>query len=174
MIMPGKRSSNLTSPVPARKGPSEYLRTKRFSGASTVSWSNKSGGHGTSASQSRKSAALVGTVFVLLAAWNVHRGRPMVAAVLGSAGLALLLMASFSPKASQRFHRFWMQFAAALGFVNSRILLSAMYFLVFTPMGWIRRLSGRDPLMRRGPKRPSYWIPRKTSRQTAGGFERAF
>jgi hypothetical protein len=50
----------------------------------------------------------------------------------------------------------------ALGWINSRILLSLVFYLVVTPIGFAIRLFGRDP-MRRGFDReaPSYRIPRE-------------
>ena len=43
----------------------------------------------------------------------------------------------------------WFGFARALGFVVSNALLSVIFFVVVTPVGLVRRLMGRDPLMRR-------------------------
>jgi hypothetical protein len=72
------------------------------------------------------------------------------------------------------FHRYWMGLAAILGYVNSRILLSAVYYLLLTPIGGVLRLARYDPLRRRGPRQSSYWIPRARKRQTRESFERAF
>lgn len=126
--------------------------------------------------QARKTALVVACVLLALAAWNLYRGRTTYVAVLGGIGCALLLVASpLVPAAvARRFHVFWMGAAALLGAINSRILLSLMFYLVFTPYGFISRLVGRDPLNRRTAKRESYWTPRKKTRQTKEGFERLF
>jgi len=94
--------------------------------------------------------------------------------VFGGPGVVLLLIAIVSERASILFHVAWMKFAAVLGWVNSRILLSIMYFVVFTPMGWIRKMAGGDPLRRRKPKAESYWVPRETTRSKPEQFERLF
>jgi hypothetical protein len=125
-------------------------------------------------SQPRKSALLVGAVLALLAGWNVFRHRPAVAATLGAAGLALMVIAAVAPSAARAFHYWWMRLAAALGYVNSRILLGLTYFLVFTPFGFATRIARRDPLGRRSRDRTTYWIPRSATRQTRDGFEKAF
>jgi hypothetical protein len=75
---------------------------------------------------------------------------------------------------ARRFHIIWMRLAVALGYINSRVLLSLMFYLVFTPYGLLMRLFGRDPLRRRGARRESYWISRKVTRQTKEQFERLF
>lgn len=54
-----------------------------------------------------------------------------------------------------------MTIAFALGYVNSRILLTLIFFLMFVPYRLLSRLFGRDPLSRRGAKRESYWLAKK-------------
>lgn len=127
--------------------------------------------------QARKTALVVACVLLALAAWNLYRGRATYVAALGGTGCALLLVASPLLPAvfARRFHVVWMTAAALLGAINSRVLLSLMFYLVFTPYGFISRLAGRDPLNRRAAaKRESYWTPRKKTRQTKEGFERLF
>jgi hypothetical protein len=49
-------------------------------------------------------------------------------------------------------------FGLGLGWVNTRLVLGLMFYLVFTPMGVIMRLFGRDPLKKGIDKTaPSYW-----------------
>ena len=124
--------------------------------------------------QERKSAFIVGAVLLLIAAWNTWRGRPMVYWPAGAAGLALLLTGLLSASGSHKFHGLWMRLAHALGYVNSRILLSAIYFVVMTPYGLVLRVLGRDTMNRRRSKRPSYWIPKSKTRQSREQFERLF
>lgn len=122
----------------------------------------------------RKSTCVVGCVFSAFALWYLYRGRVTWSIVAGSIGVVLLLIAAFSSRWSGRFHAGWMKLAGALGYVNSRILLSVMYFLVMTPVGALRRMLGHDPLGRRGPGKESYWIARTATRQSREGFERSF
>jgi len=122
----------------------------------------------------RKNALVVALVLAGLAAWNVHRHRLLLVEVLGGLALALCAVALISPTWTERFNRGWMAFAAALGYVNSRVVLFLVYYLVVTPLGVILRLTGHDPLSRRAPRRESYWIPRETPRQPRSGFERPF
>lgn len=42
-----------------------------------------------------------------------------------------------------------MKFAHILGWVNTRIILTLVYFLVFTPVALIFKLIGKDPMNRR-------------------------
>ena len=97
-----------------------------------------------------------------------------VALIFGAPGAALVVAGLLVPPAARTFHTAWMGFAAALGHVNSRVLLTLVYYLVVTPYGVVTRLVGRDPLRRRGAKGESYWVERKTTRQAREGFERLF
>ena len=60
------------------------------------------------------------------------------------AGLGLVL-----PRALRHPYRWWMALGHALGWINSRILLSLVFYLLITPMGFVMRLFGRDPMHRR-------------------------
>jgi hypothetical protein len=122
----------------------------------------------------RKSTLIVAGVLLAIAAWSFYRGRTRAALVLGIIGGMLLLTGLLVPPLARQFHIFWMRLAGVLGYVNSRILLSLMFYLVFAPYNLISRLVGRDPLDRRKPGRSSYWIARKNTRQTKEQFERLF
>ena len=129
---------------------------------------------GVTDAQARKSALVVAIVFLLIAAWNLYRGRATVVIIFGSISAALFVAGMFVPFAARAFHMAWMRLAVALGHVNSRVLLTLMYYLVFTPYGLVSRLVGRDPLRRRGKAGESYWVERKATRQTREQFERLF
>jgi hypothetical protein len=125
-------------------------------------------------SQARKTAFVVSIVLALIAGWNFYKGRTTVVAILGGTAFVLSLIGLFVPVAARGFHRFWMGVALVLGYVNSRILLSFLYYVLFTPYGIVSRIVGRDPLSRRHPNKESYWIKREYTRQTKEQFERLF
>jgi hypothetical protein len=100
----------------------------------------------------RKFALLTGGMMILffdlLIPWIWGRSPPVwpliVAAVL--AGLALVLPAALRP-----IYKVWMLFAEALGWVNTRIILSVIFFLIFFPIGVIMRMLN-DPMQRKYDK----------------------
>ena len=126
--------------------------------------------------EARKTALVVAGVLACIAAWSFYRGRPALVAVLSAVALALVFAGVFMPRAARWFHVFWMRVAVTLGHINSRVLLTLMYYLVFTPYGFVSRLVGRDPLRRRGDAEPgaSHWVARKNTRQSKEQFERLF
>jgi hypothetical protein len=129
---------------------------------------------GVTDAQARKSALLVAAVLLGIAAWNLYRGRTWVVLIFGALGGGLIFAGLLVPPAARAFHTAWMRFAVLLGHINSRVLLTLVYYLVVTPYGFVSRLAGRDPLRRRGESEESYWVERKTTRQAREGFERLF
>jgi len=99
----------------------------------------------------------VGGVLLLIAAVLFWRGRMPGAEALGAVGALLVFFGQFAPAALKWPSAIWWQFAAILGFVNARIILTVAFVLILTPMGLIWRLIGRDPLARRRDQWPG-WV----------------
>jgi saxitoxin biosynthesis operon SxtJ-like protein len=110
----------------------------------------------------RSFGLLTGAIWAVIGVlpW-VFRGAPLRtwALVLGG------LLAGFAvvwPAALHYPYRGWMALGHALGWINSRILLSLVFYLVVTPMGFVMRLFGRDPMNRKLDRdATSYRIPRE-------------
>jgi hypothetical protein len=83
--------------------------------------------------------------FDLLIPWIWGFSMPLwpviAAAILGGTGLVL-------PVALGPVYTIWMRFAEALGWVNTRIILSVIFFLIFFPFGVIMRIFN-DPMRRK-------------------------
>jgi len=54
----------------------------------------------------------------------------------------------------------WMSFASVLGWINTRIILAILFYLVLTPMGLAMRLLGVD-LLERKEKKETCWKKKK-------------
>jgi hypothetical protein len=109
----------------------------------------------------RKFGLSVGGVFLVLAAFSRWRGHVNAPAVLLALGSPLVLLGAVAPALLAPVERAWMAMAEVLGRVNTRIILTALFWLVFTPVGAIRRL-GADPLNRRMEDgAASNWIGRE-------------
>ncbi len=66
----------------------------------------------------------------------------------------------------------WMRLAFILGWINTRILLLAIFYLLFTPIGIGIKLFGVDLLERKIDKnKDSYWKKRDS---LAADYERQF
>lgn len=124
--------------------------------------------------QARKTALLVGGVLIAIAAWNYHRGRMRIVEIFGVIGVLLFVVGLVVPPVARAFHTGWMKLAHALGWINSRVLLTILFYGVFAPYGFLSRLLGRDPLGRRKSAGETHWTTRKATRQTPEQFERLF
>ncbi len=103
----------------------------------------------TGPAQLRSFGLIVAAGFAVVALWpKVFRGQPPRSWVLAVA-LALFTLAVVFPIVLKPFHRVWMAVGEALGWVNSRIILSVVYYVLILPIGAIRRLRGHDPMRRK-------------------------
>ena len=74
--------------------------------------------------------------------------------------MAIGVVSVFIPVAAKGIEWFWLKLAFALGWVNSRILLSLVYFLFLLPIAWLSRLFTKDPLALRKQKTSTLFIER--------------
>jgi hypothetical protein len=108
-------------------------------------------------------------VFAALLYWRAHPRGAVVAAAIGA---LLLLGGLLAPAALRLPNRIWWRFAQALGWFNSRVLLTLMFFLVFAPAGLLMRLFGKNPLRPAG--RTSNWVPVDGHKRDAKHYEHQF
>jgi len=100
---------------------------------------------------------------------GLPQGRPLSLILIAIAG-AVFLIALVAPKPLGPAFRCWMVIARAIGWFNARLLLSILFYLVFTPIGLIMRLIGRDALQRDfNSSKSSFWIAKE---QPKDGLER--
>ena len=110
---------------------------------------------------SNRSFGLVFTVVFLIVGLAPLVKRAEVrwwAVVLGS--LFLILGLLNSPVLTP-LNRVWMKFGLLLHHIVSPVILGILFFAVFTPMAWMFRILGKDPMRRAlDNNAASYWIIR--------------
>jgi hypothetical protein len=122
----------------------------------------------------RKFGLTVGGIFVLLGLVSWYRGHEVPPRVLWTLGILLIAPALIAPRWLGPVERNWMRMAAAMGAVNSRIILTALYYLVLAPVGMMIRLF-RDPLDRRlDDGRPTSWIQRTAEPVDPARYQQQF
>jgi len=50
-----------------------------------------------------------------------------------------------------------------LGLVMTNLIVAIMFFVIFTPVGLIMRMIGRDPLQLKPVRGETCWIPRESA-----------
>ena len=110
--------------------------------------------------QLRSFGLIVGAGFAVIGLLPVIlRGQPprmwalIIAAALAAAGVII-------PRALRPLHRVWMQLAEVLGWINTRIILLLVFFVVIVPTGAVLRLIGRDILNLKFSTADSYRVVR--------------
>ncbi|MEQ8767031.1 MAG: SxtJ family membrane protein [Planctomycetota bacterium] len=95
--------------------------------------------------------------------------------VLWGIAAAFMIMALVAPAILRPIEKYWMLLAGVLGWFNTRLILSVMFYLVFTPIALFMKLIGRDALDRKMEKSESYWrtIPEEETFEPKS-FERQF
>ena len=113
-----------------------------------------------SPAEGRKFGLTVGGAFIALAALTLWRQGPRtLQLVFASLGGALVLAALVVPTHLGPVQRAWMRFGAAIARVTTPIVTAVLFFGVFTPLGLLARLFGRNPL-KRNVGGSSHWVAR--------------
>lgn len=106
--------------------------------------------------QQRHFGFFLAGIFALVAFWPVLAGNHPAPAWLAAAAFTLAL-AMLAPYLLTPCSRLWHTLGHILGVINTHLLLTAVFFLLITPIGLIARLSGHDPLKLRRPRQDGYW-----------------
>jgi len=112
--------------------------------------------------QVRSFGLIVGGIFALLGVWPVvWRGQSLRLWSLLLGGILLALALAW-PRSLTHVYRLWMRVGEVLGWINTRIILGALFYLLFTPLGVYMRLRGKDPMRRTwAPEAESYRVVRQ-------------
>jgi uncharacterized membrane protein len=92
---------------------------------------------------------LFGLLFPWLFSFAFPKWPWIIAGVLW--GLALLI-----PNSLKWIYQGWMSFALVLGWINTRLILAIMFYLIMTPMSLIMRLFGKNAMKNKPYESESY------------------
>lgn len=113
------------------------------------------------ATSSNRAFGLVFTLFwAAVALWPLRSGGPvrLWAAILAG---CFLLPALFRPALLAGPNRYWTRLGLLLARIVHPVVISILFFGVFTPVGFLMRRFAADPMRRRfEPEAGTYWIPR--------------
>jgi len=113
-------------------------------------------------------------VFGLIALWLLWNGKSG-AFVLASLGGLTLAISITRPSLLKPFNRAWIALGNLLHRFVSPIVLGMMYFVVFTSVGVLMRLMGRDPMNKCfQPDAKSYWVDRDPPGPATDSFSQQF
>jgi O-antigen/teichoic acid export membrane protein len=111
--------------------------------------------------QLRSFGLIVGGVFAFIGVWPkvYHSASPRLWALVLAA--VLILPALISPSSLRPFYQGWMRVGQLLGWINTRVILGIIFYLLFLPVGLIMRLLGKDSMNRKFDSgATTYRVPR--------------
>lgn len=113
-------------------------------------------------------AAFFGLVGLVV--WRAT-GTPAISRYLWGAGIVLALVYYAVPPLRRPMFFGWMYAAYPIGWVVSHVILGLIFYAFLTPVGWLMRLFGYDPMERRFDRSAaSYWVERERSADPARYF----
>jgi hypothetical protein len=123
----------------------------------------------------RQFAVLCLVVFPAIACWRFLRHGDVL-------GPCLFLALAFTlgplglvwPRLLRPVFIGWMVVVFPIGWLVSHLVLAVLFYGLFTPLGLIFRLAGRDALARRRkPGQNSYWTPKPPARDVRSYFRQS-
>ncbi len=115
-------------------------------------------------------AAVVAVVFGLVLPWIWGFKSPAWPWVVSA---VFAVLATVWPMSLGGVYAVWMKVAGVLAWVNTRIILGLVFVFVFTPMGCVMRLLGKDTLQKKfDPNAATYRRPSKVRK--SNHLERQF
>lgn len=88
--------------------------------------------------------------------------------------LIFLILALFKSSFLLPLNRIWMFVGFFLGLLVRPIVMGFIFFLIFTPLGLIMRIFGRDELKLKLNSAPTYWKSREPKIITSESFKNQF
>ncbi len=106
----------------------------------------------------------MGLAFLVLAGVSYWRGHQLPPRIFASLGALLLVAGVVAPARLGPVERAWMMTAHAISRVTTPLFMGLIYFVLFTPVGLLRRALGRNALVRpRGAR--TFWHERPEGRR---------
>ncbi|MEK7727873.1 MAG: hypothetical protein AAB354_05625 [candidate division KSB1 bacterium] len=122
----------------------------------------------------RKFGLTIGVVLLLLAAFFWWKEKP--SAIHFAFAAALFAATTWLwPRLMRPLYLAWMAFAVVMGFFMTRVILTVLYFGMFTPIALALKIFGKDLLQERMDKSATtYWIKRARETYEPQSSERMF
>lgn len=108
----------------------------------------------------RKFALTIGIFLLVIASfllWKQRTSFPYFAYTGGG----IILLGLTAPILLKPIHKAWMSFAVVMSFVMTRVILTILFYGLFTPISLIAKLVGKDLLDERWDENvTTYWVKR--------------
>lgn len=110
-------------------------------------------------SQEKEFGLFIALILLAVGLWRLYEGGPHAWYWIAVA-VSLAIATALFPRIWAPVLRVWMPIAHLLGWINTRIILGAVFFIMIVPMAGLMRLFGYDPLHLRKRRNNSDWVKR--------------
>lgn len=121
----------------------------------------------------RKFGMTMGIAFLVVSSLFFFRDKHIGAVYGLVVSCIFFIMGLISPALLRPVYITWMRFAFILGWVNTRVILVILFYLIFTPVGLVMRLFRID-LLERKNKEGTYWKDKEKVYFNPLNYERRF
>jgi hypothetical protein len=113
-------------------------------------------------------------LFFFLFIYFYTKNQGFIAILFLLTSIILCIFSIFNSKKLHPLNKCWMQFGQLLGKISSPIILGFIFFGIFTPMGILMRILGRDELRLKMKPQKSFWKMRQPSLISSNTFKNQF
>ena len=122
----------------------------------------------------KKFGITMGIVFTIITLFILVRHRHSIFITSGISVL-FFIFAFIMPNFLKPIYVSWMKLAFILGWINTRLILIIMFYLILTPISIVIKLLGKDLLDKRIDKnKGSYWHKKESKVFNISDYERQF
>ena len=111
----------------------------------------------------RKFGFFFTVVFLVAAAYFNMKASTIGLYTFGGLAIIFLLISIIKAEILLPLNKLWMSLGHLIGVFVSPIVLGFIFFGIFTPIGFMMRIFGRDELQLKFQEKRSYWIKRETA-----------
>ena len=122
----------------------------------------------------RKFGITIGVILLIIAGFLFWKEKESFQILL-TFGVTLCILGIAIPFILKPIYWVWMIFATILGWIMTRVILSLLFYIIFTPIGLIPRFFGKQFLELRWEKsKDSYWNFRTNEHLQKENYEKQF
>ena len=122
----------------------------------------------------RKFGITIGLILLIIAGFLFWKEKESFQIIL-AIGITLFLTAIAIPAVLKPVYWIWMIFATILGWIMTRVILSLLFYIIFTPIGLILRFFGKQFLeLRWDQSKESYWNIKTNEHLQKENYEKQF
>jgi hypothetical protein len=122
----------------------------------------------------RKFGLSVGIVLALIGILLYYFEKPS-AIYFAAIGGILILLGIVLPQLLKPLNKIWMGLAIVLGFIMTRVILTTLFYLVITPIGFLTKISGKKFMaLKYDRSAKTYWEKRSIIQKKQIDYERQF